>query len=70
MKTPRKETLRRIVEEFPTLPWGDAELGELVAPRYGIITGFGAMLRDVEALAKRDLGGIGPAAAMRRPAKD
>ena len=41
MKLPGKETLRRIVEEFPTLPWDDAELGELVTPRYGIITGFG-----------------------------
>jgi hypothetical protein len=70
MKPPSKETLRRITEEFPTLPWADREIEELVAPRFGIITGFAELLDEIEALGRRDLGAAGPAAALRAPRED
>jgi hypothetical protein len=65
MKPPSKETLDRITREFPTLPWDDREIAELVAPQFGIITGFAEMLGEIEDLSRRDLGAVGPAAALR-----
>ena len=56
-----KETLERMMKEFPSQEWSQAELEELVAPRYGIITGFQAVLEDIRFLQEFDLEDIGPA---------
>jgi hypothetical protein len=61
-----KTTLQRIVEEFPAVPWSDDALEELVAPQHGVITGFSALLSDIEALVSIDLGEIGPASSTPR----
>ncbi len=66
MKAVSKETLKRVNEEFPTLSWADEELEELVAPRYGLITGFQELLQEIEKLRTLDLGETGPAGAVHR----
>jgi hypothetical protein len=55
------DTLRRIMEEFPVYNWNDEEIGELVCPKHGVISGFEEMLDDVRALSEKDLFDIGPA---------
>lgn len=55
MSKPDTETLARMQRDFGGHPWGAAELEELVEPRRGIITGFEALLRDLEAIRQRDL---------------
>jgi hypothetical protein len=63
----RKDTLKRIMEEFPTVSWGAGELDELVAPSFGVITGFQQLLSNIEALEAVDLGET-PMAGSLRPA--
>ncbi|VEN75231.1 Amidase signature enzyme [Candidatus Desulfarcum epimagneticum] len=60
-----RETLRRILSEFPTLPWSDHEIDELVSPQMGVITGFEDILDAVEKLSETDLGETGPAGGWR-----
>ncbi|HWA43953.1 MAG TPA: hypothetical protein VHA10_12130 [Hypericibacter adhaerens] len=68
MRRVTMETLRRMAEELPGLPWPDAELEGLVAPRFGVITGFPEFLAEVEALDRIDLGAAGlPAPPGRKP---
>lgn len=67
MEPVSKATLRRIVEQFPAVPWDDAELDELVAPQYGVITGFGVLFADIEMLMSIDLGATAPAPLRPRP---
>jgi hypothetical protein len=69
MEPVRKTTLQSIVREFPVVPWNDDELEELVAPRYGVITGFSALLSEIDALVSMDLGTIGPAPLRPRPSR-
>ena len=66
MRSVSRETIRRILEEFPTVSWGEREIDELVAPSFGVITGFQQLLADVEALAKIDLGETPLAGPIRR----
>lgn len=61
MKPVSTDTLERIAGEFPTYDWTEAELKELVAPQYGIISGFQDMLEDIRQLLKIDLEDTGPA---------
>ena len=68
MKPLTRETLAGMVEELATHPWSEAELDELVAPRFGIITGFQGLLTELEALRAMDLGETPPAGPL-RPAK-
>ena len=56
-----KTTLQKIIAEFPTHEWSDRELEELVAPKYGIITGFQKLNADTRELLKTDLKDIEPA---------
>lgn len=56
-----KTTLQRIMTEFPAHEWSDRELEELVAPKYGIITGFQKIIKDVRQLIDTDLKDIEPA---------
>ena len=55
MKALSMETLTRITDEFPTMSWPEGDLEELVAPKYGLITGFQDFLREVEMLQAIDL---------------
>ena len=56
-----KDTLRKICSEFPTHDWSDQDLDELVAPSFGVITGFQKMIEDIQALVETDLDAIEPA---------
>ncbi|MEX0922492.1 MAG: hypothetical protein WDZ84_06935 [Rhodovibrionaceae bacterium] len=55
MSKPDFETLERMQRDFGGHPWCEAELRELVEPERGMITGFGDLLRDLEAIRKRGL---------------
>jgi hypothetical protein len=59
MRRVTRDSLRRMVEELPSVDWPDAELDGLVAPQFGVITGFPEFLIDVEALCRLDLGATG-----------
>ena len=59
MKTLQKETLLRIVEEFPSFTWNQTVLEELVDPKMGVITAFGEILTEIETIMSLDLGEIG-----------
>lgn len=59
MRRIARDTLRRMVEELPSVAWPDGELEGLVASRHGVITGFPEFLTEVEALCRIDLGSIG-----------
>lgn len=65
MKPVTKETLEAIVEQLASHPWRAPELAELVAPRFGIITGFQGLLEELEALRRVDLGEMPPAGPLR-----
>ncbi len=56
-----KMTLQRMMVEFPTHEWSDRELEELVAPKYGVITGFQKINADTRKLLETDLKDIEPA---------
>ena len=63
MKRLELPTLTRLCEELAAHPWTESELGELVDPRLGIITGFQDLLDELEALRQVDLGDLPPAQA-------
>lgn len=65
MKPLSKSTLEGITEQLAAHPWDDAELDELVAPRFGIITGFQGLLHELEVLRGLDLGATEPAGPIR-----
>ena len=65
MKPPRRSTLEAVRDELGALPWDDSDLEELVAPRFGIITGFADLIRRLEGLRALDLGTTGMAGAVR-----
>ena len=48
-------------DELNGYPWQDDELEELVNPKLGIITGFQALLEQLETLRRIDLEAIPPA---------
>jgi hypothetical protein len=56
MRSVSRETLKRIIEEFPTVAWSDSELDELVSPSFGVITGFQELVNNIAALTQTDLG--------------
>ena len=60
-----KTTLKSIQVEFPTYDWSDEELGELVSPKHGVISGFQEILEDIRKLAETDLKAIEPAGELR-----
>ena len=55
----QKETLIKIVEEFPTFSWDLDTLEELVDPKLGVITAFGEILSEIETIMALDLGETG-----------
>ena len=65
MNPVKKVTLADMVDQLATHPWSEAELEELVAPRFGIITGFQGLLHELETLRHLDLGETPPAGPQR-----
>lgn len=61
MQRLQQQTLIGIRDQFGGYAWDDAEIGELVDPRLGIITGFQELLDQLETLRRIDLGAIPPA---------
>jgi hypothetical protein len=56
-----QKTLQLIKAEFPIHDWSEEELNELVSQKYGVITGFEEILKDIRDLAEQDLDDIAPA---------
>jgi hypothetical protein len=56
-----QKTLQLIKAEFPIHDWSEEELDELVSQKYGVITGFEEILKDIRELAGQDLDDIEPA---------
>ena len=50
-----QKTLQLIKAEFPIHDWSEEELNELVSQKYGVITGFEEILKDIRDLAEQDL---------------
>jgi hypothetical protein len=61
-----RDTLKRIMQEFPTVAWHDRELDELVSPTFGVITGFQQLLDNIDALMRTDLADLPMAGPLRR----
>ncbi len=61
-----RDTLKRIMQQFPTVAWRESELDELVSPTFGVITGFQQLLDNVEALMRTDLADLPMAGPLRR----
>ena len=62
------ETLKGLRDSLAAHGFSDAELSELVDPKFGIITGFDDLLEDLESLRRLDLGDTPPATGQ-TPAK-
>ena len=60
MRKISEKTLRLITEELPTLKWEEAEIKDLIFPRFGVITTFQNFLRETEELEQIDLEDISP----------
>lgn len=67
MRRVREETLTAVSEELACHPWREAEIADLVAPKYGVITGFQDLLDHLEELRALDLGLIPPAQGIQPP---
>jgi hypothetical protein len=67
MKKLDRQTLLGMRDQLGSYAWDDAEIDELVDPRLGIITGFQALLEQLDDLRKIDLGSTPPAGGI--PAK-
>ncbi len=67
MERLKEETLRAVSRELACHDWTRAELAELVAPRFGVITGFQDLLDALEQLRQLDLGLIPPAQGIQPP---
>lgn len=66
MKPVSRRTLEGICGELAAHPWHEEEIGELVEPKLGIITGFQDLMDELEALRRVDLGDLAPAQAVRK----
>lgn len=55
-----ESTLRAVTEELGGIPWDDATLRELVAPQFGVVSGFQDLLAALDALGAVDLGETPP----------
>ncbi|HOI82425.1 MAG TPA: hypothetical protein PLK59_09070 [Synergistales bacterium] len=54
------QTLRSIMDQFPSYEELRGEIEELVAPRYGVISGFQEILEEIKVLQEIDLKEIDP----------
>jgi len=62
-----RQTLLGIRDQLGGYAWDDVEIGELVDPKLGIITGFQELLQQLEQLRKIDLGATPPAGDIGKP---
>ena len=69
MKKLTRQTLEDIRDSFPSIGWGQDDLQELVAPKFGIITGFSELQSEIGRLLTVDLG-LTPPAGPLRPNED
>jgi hypothetical protein len=60
MRKVSEKTLKLIIEELPSLKWEEAEIRDLVFPRFGVITTFQDFLQETEKLEQIDLEDISP----------
>ncbi len=65
MERLKEETLRAVSRQMACHAWSQEELAELVAPRFGIISGFQDLLDSLDRLKEVDLGLLPPAAGIR-----
>jgi len=70
MQPVSRDTLKRIMQQFPTVAWSDGELDELVSPSFGVITGFQQLLDNIETLMRTDLGDLPMAGSLRHGAEN
>jgi hypothetical protein len=68
MQPVSRDTLKRIMQQFPTVAWSDGELDELVSPSFGVITGFQQLLENIDTLMQANLGDLPMAGTLRRGA--
>jgi len=61
-----KKTLLFIRQQLATHPMRDCDVDELVDPQLGVITGFQALIDDLERLRQLDLGDTPPAQGVTR----
>jgi hypothetical protein len=66
MKKLKRETLAGLTEQMAAHAWRDREIDELVDPKLGIITGFQALLEQLDELRRADLGFTAPAQGVQR----
>ncbi len=62
-----RELLHQVQTAFPCHEWSDDEIGDLVKPGFGVITGFSELLAGIERLGDRDLKEIAPAGTLSAP---
>lgn len=62
----KRETLAGLIDQLAATPFRDAEIDELVDPKFGIITDFQELLDELEALRRTDLGTTPPAQGVQR----
>jgi hypothetical protein len=56
-----------VIRELSAWRWEAADLAELATPRFGLISGFPALLEELDALRALDLGETPPCGRLRRP---
>jgi len=67
MKKLQKDTLLGMRDQLAGYAWEDEEISELVDPKLGIITGFQALLDQLDELRQIDLGSTPPASHISPP---
>ncbi|AZO18035.1 MULTISPECIES: hypothetical protein [unclassified Mesorhizobium] len=60
MAKPRLETLKSVNIEFFDSLWANEDLEQLVTPRFGVITSFESLLKDLRIIVAADLGQVAP----------
>jgi len=61
-----RDTLLNLRDQLGAHPMRDDDIGELVDPKLGIITGFQELLDHLEVLRRLDLGDTAPAQGVQR----
>ncbi|WP_101066042.1 hypothetical protein [Roseovarius salinarum] len=61
LEPPKLTTFQELRASSAAHAFADAELRELVEPKYGIITGYATLMAQLETLRRIDLGATPPA---------
>jgi len=62
------DVLKSMNEELFDHRWTDDDLRELTAPRFGVVSGFASLARDLKEILAQDLGDTAPSDASRADA--